>query len=322
MTRENQIYEISILGRAIWNLHSLNNEGTVGNVTEPRSVKIVDPNTKEIITTDGISGEMLKHIHSQFLWEISDKKDLCEGCKKLEPERGFKDREVKNKKDFKSASSEAIRKCVICDLHGFLFPKGNITGSRDSLIQFGWAVGKGEIARDIHTHARHAVGERGKEDSQKISTQEGEEVSQEISTQMIYHRPTRSGIYILISIFQPWKIGFNIAEMEYVCEEKRKQRYQLALKAYQAMFLRTDGAMTATRLPHTEGFEGMIVVSKTNFPTPVISPLKDSWNEEIKKINEKMQGIFELLEFKNLDEFIDKINILLDAEPYKVNFQN
>lgn len=307
MAKENQIYEIAILGRVIWNLHSLNNEGTVGNVTEPRSVKIIDPNNREIVTTDGISGEMLKHIHSQFLWEISDKKDLCEGCKKLEPERGFKDEEVKKEKDFKSASSEAIRKCVICDLHGFLFPEGKITGSRDSLIQFGWAVGKGEIARDIHTHARHAVGEKGRENKE------------EISTQMVYHRPTRSGVYILISTFQPWKISFNPAEMKYE-KVNREQRYQLALKAYQAMFLRTDGAMTATRLPHTEGFEGIIVVSKTNFPTPVISPLKDSYKEEIQEINKKLGGIFDLLEFKDLTEFIDRTNSLLDAKPYQMNF--
>lgn len=307
MAKENQIYEIAILGRVIWNLHSLNNEGTVGNVTEPRSVKIIDPNNRELVTTDGISGEMLKHIHSQFLWEISDKKELCEGCKKLEPERGFKDKGVRDKNDFKSASSEAIRKCVICDLHGFLFPEGKITGSRDSLIQFGWVVGKGEIARDIHTHARHAVGEKSRE------------TKEEISTQMVYHRPTRSGVYILISTFQPWKIGFNPVVMDYE-KVNREQRYQLALKAYQAMFLRTDGAMTATRFPHTEGFEGMIVASKTNFPTPVISPLKDSYKEEIREINEKLGGIFDLLEFKNLTEFIDRINSLLDADPYQVNF--
>jgi CRISPR/Cas system-associated endonuclease Cas1 len=36
------IFEIAILARAIWNLHSLNNEGTVGNVSEPRTVVLAD----------------------------------------------------------------------------------------------------------------------------------------------------------------------------------------------------------------------------------------------------------------------------------------
>jgi CRISPR-associated protein Cst2 len=52
-----KIYEIAILGRVTWNLHSLNNEGTVGNVTEPRNIRIIDPKTGDPVTTDGISGE-------------------------------------------------------------------------------------------------------------------------------------------------------------------------------------------------------------------------------------------------------------------------
>jgi len=305
MAKNNQIYELSILGRIIWNLHSLNNEGTVGNVTEPRSVRIIDPNTGEAITTDGISGEMLKHIHGAFLWALVNKKNLCGGCQKMEPERGFRDQKIREAKDFKEASDKAIKGCTICDLHGFLFPKGEITGSRDSLIQFGWTVGKREILRDIHTHARQAVGK-------KSGTEE------KISTQMIYHRPTRSGIYAVISVFQPWRIGLNNVNMEYVKDINRKERYQLALKTYQAMFLRTEGAMTTTRLPHAEGFEGVIVASKTNFPTPVISPRKDSYKEEVSKINEKLGGIFELLEFKSLDEFIERTNSLMEFDPYKI----
>ena len=59
------IYEIAILGRIIWDLHSLNNEGTVGNVTEPRTLILADGRQ-----TDGISGEMLKHIHAEYIWAL------------------------------------------------------------------------------------------------------------------------------------------------------------------------------------------------------------------------------------------------------------
>ena len=308
MSTKNRIYEIAILGNVVWNLHSLNNEGTVGNVTEPRSVRIINPKNKEIITTDGISGEMLKHIHFQFLWQMSDKKKLCEGCKKMEPERGFKDEVIRKKKNFQEASREAIEKCLICDLHGFLFPEGEITGSRESLINFGWAVGKGEILRDIHTHARQAVSEKERREKE------------EISTQMIYHRPTRSGLYAIVSVFQPWRIGLNNVDMSYVIKNnERKERYELALKAYQAMFLRSEGAMATTRMPHAEMFEGLIVTSKTNFPVPVISPLKEDYKEEIKKISEKLGKIFDLWEFSTLDEFIGIMNELIKCEPYEVN---
>lgn len=305
--KNNCVYEISILGRIIWNLHSLNNEGTIGNITEPRVVRVVDPNTKEVITTDGISGEMLKHIHFEFLWELTDKNNLCEGCKKMEPERSYKDDSIKEKGNIEEVLTKIIKKCLICDLHGFLFPEREIGVSRESLIHFGWVVGKGATVKDLHTHTRQAIGERQ-------STEDKE------SPQMIYHRPTRSGVYALVSVFQPWRIGLNNINMKYVKEVNRKERYKLALKAYQAMFLRTEGAMTTTRLPHAEGFEGLIIVSKTNFPTPVISPLSDSYESEIKEINKKLGNVFDVYEFQNLAEFVEKINLLMEMEPYSVNF--
>ncbi len=60
------IYEISLVGRIRIDAHSLNNEGTVGNVTEPRTIILANGEK-----TDGISGEMLKHIHAEALWQIA-----------------------------------------------------------------------------------------------------------------------------------------------------------------------------------------------------------------------------------------------------------
>jgi CRISPR-associated protein Cst2 len=311
MSKRNKekIYEIAILGRVTWNLHSLNNEGTVGNVTEPRNIRIIDPKTGDPVTTDGISGEMLKHIHAEKMWEIGNKSNFCEGCKKLEPERGFKDKDIKGAKDFATASDKAIQKCVICDIHGFLFPEGKITGSRSSVVEFGWALGlpiNGEFTRDIHTHARHAIGE-------KVKTGE------EISTQMVYHRPTRSGVYAIVSVFQPWRIGLNNVTVDYVKNIKREERYKLVLKAYQAMFARTEGAMTSTRLPHATDFSGVIIVSKNNVPVPVISPLKENYIEEVKNISKELDNNnIEILEFNSISEFVGKVNELLDKVPYSI----
>jgi len=65
MNKMNNVYEVSIMSRVMWDLHSLNNEGSVGNVTEPRTVILANG-----AKTDGISGEMLKHIHVEKMWEL------------------------------------------------------------------------------------------------------------------------------------------------------------------------------------------------------------------------------------------------------------
>lgn len=314
----NDIYEIAILGRAIWQLHSLNNEGTVGNVTEPRSIRIIDPNTKKAVTTDGISGEMLKHIHTEIMWALDDKSNLCDACKVLNPEKfnfAIKAKKV-NVKDVEDAIKQALETCDICDLHGFLIEKP--TASRKSTIEFGWALGIPEIYRDIHTHARHALGEKGKVNK----NQENEEES--ISTQMVYHRPTRSGIYAIISVFQPWRIGLNEARHDKYTYDAdngiRERRYQLALRAYQILFTRPEGAMTTTRLPHVEDFSGVIVYSIRPMPVPIVSPLMDSYITEIKNIAESLDKSLEVIEFNSIADFATKIGELAKKKPYKMEF--
>ncbi len=303
-----KIYEVSILGRATWDLHSLNNEGTVGNVTEPRTVVLAD-GTK----TDGISGEMLKHIHAAKMWELEkNKKNLCEACKVLEPtriDRFFQTMKREDRKNytFEKATEKAIKECAICDLHGFLVQTP--TGSRTSTIEFGWALGVPKIYRDIHIHARHALGEKAREKS----SEEGSE-----TTQMIYHRPTRSGTYAIVSLFQPWRIGLNNVNFDYNVDlEERKRRYKLSLKAYQAMFLRMDGAMTTTRLPHTEEFEGTIIVTNDNFPAPVISPLRNEYKETLKAIKSQIDAL-EILEFNNISDFVNKIEEISGKDLYTI----
>ncbi len=297
----NGLYEISILGKVGWNLHSLNNEGSVGNVTEPRTVILANG-----IKTDGISGEMLKHIHVEKMWELeNDKNSLCESCKILEPARADKSKNVKSKDSAITAVQQALKDCKICDVHGFLVQKPTV--ARPSTIEFGWALGIPEVYRDVHLHARHAIGEK--------ETIEGEE---DKSSQMVYHRPTRSGVYAIVSLFQPWRVGLNNVNLSYeVSDEERKLRYQLVLKAYQSMFLRTDGAMTTTRLPHTENFEGIIVISRTNYPTPVISPLNNDYKEEMNKIKDATKSI-DVMEFNSLSDFVTKINGISQENLYKI----
>ncbi len=328
MSENECVYEIAILGRAVWQLHSLNNEGTVGNVTEPRSVRIIDPNTKKAVTTDGISGEMLKHIHTEIMWILSDKNNLCAACRVLNPEKfnfAIKTGKVKAK-DVENVLTQALQTCDMCDVHGFLIEKP--TTSRKSTIEFGWAFGIPEVYRDIHTHARHALGEKKSKESEN---QESEEETG-VSTQMVYHRPTRSGVYAIISVFQPWRIGLNEARQNRytydVNDDVRKRRYKLVLKAYQLLFTRPEGAMTTTRLPHVEDFSGIIVYSTKPIPVPVITPLKDNYIDEIKTIaknlvsekdEEENETSLKVVEFKDIADFTEKINELINKKPYKID---
>ncbi|MEM3112475.1 MAG: hypothetical protein QXY90_05495 [Candidatus Anstonellales archaeon] len=100
-------------------------------------------------------------------------------------------------------------------------------------------------------------------------------------------------------------------------EDMQKSRYQLAMNAYKATFMRTDGAMTSTRMPHTEAIEGIVVTSETNFPVPIISPLKDGFAEEIESLVKKQKGLTHQ-KFINFTELFNIINELGDKEIFKL----
>ncbi|HZP27029.1 MAG TPA: DevR family CRISPR-associated autoregulator [Dehalococcoidia bacterium] len=289
MTTNDAVFEIGLMMRATWDLHSLNNEGTVGNVSEPRTVVLAD-GTK----TDGVSGEMLKHLHTFNVWLAERQKDrFCPACQRLQPQKADlpEYRRTFSGTDNVTAMARAISNCILCDLHGFLLQAPAI--SRRSTVEFGWAVGLPEVYRDIHVHARHAVAERMQREEREEARREreerrrrGEEVEpEEVAAQMVYHRPTRSGVYAVVSLFQPWRIGLNEITYEYAIDDaSRLARYRLGLEGYRNLLQRGDGAMTSTRLPHIEGVEGIIAVSRQNAPAPVISPLREDYSQQLEAL--------------------------------------
>ena len=291
----NEVYEIGIVGRIRIDAHSLNNEGTVGNVTEPRTIVLADGRK-----TDGISGEMLKHIHTEAFWQLAKERNvtLCQACQTLRPEKANKNPNVTNVKEAEGALNEAL-KCALCDIHGFLVEKPTL--SRKSTIEFGWAIAIPErFYRDIHVHTRVAPGEKGREAE---------------TEQMIYNRPTRSGVYAFVSIFQPWRIGLNEINYGYVPnDEDRKQRYDLVIDAYKAMLSRLEGAMTTTRLPHTSEIEGLIIIATNAMPVPLISPLKDDYKEQIEKIVKPKN----IQKFDSLATALQELDKLKIYQPYKL----
>src|SRR5437867_1315816 len=61
------LYSVSISGRVILDLHSLNNEGSEGNQLNARQVYIVtgDGRNPTPANVNAISGDMLKHIQTE-----------------------------------------------------------------------------------------------------------------------------------------------------------------------------------------------------------------------------------------------------------------
>ncbi len=281
------VFEIAILGRAVWNLHSLNNEGTVGNVTEPRTVILAD-GTK----SDGISGEMLKHVHAQNVWLLApDKSVFCPPCRTLRPQRADANKQLaKSRQQAADILDAALNLCALCDLHGFLRTEEAIP--RSSTVEFGWAVGIPDaFYRDVHVHARHEVEGRVR----------AREQAEETPVQMVYHRPTRSGVYAIVTVFAPWRIGLNEITYRYAKGVDRQARYRLAMDAYKATFARAHGAMTSTRLPHFEEFKGAVVVSTRNFPVPTPSPLRPEYLGALDRLSKATEGV-EVHSFTALDE--------------------
>ena len=295
-------------------------------MVEPRTLKLADGTT-----TDGVSGEMLKHVHAAYIWALqANKSKFCPACRVLEPMRAEWNPHVTDagNNNVKTATDQALRDCILCDLHGFLVQRPTV--HRDSTVQFGWAVGlREQVYRDIHQHARHAVGERGREEPQPMSeeapqaetgeTAQVPKAARPITAQMLYSRPTRSGIYALVSLFQPWRIGLNTITYQYPEGLDRQERYQLALQAYQTMFWRTDGAMTTTRLPHLEAFEGVLVIARQNIPVPVVSPLKDKYQAEIEDLAKASDNAFEYKLFNDLTGFVKELRQLEGDQPYTLS---
>jgi len=322
MAEQEQVFEIAIVGRVIWNLHSLNNEGTIGNVTEPRTVVLWD-GTK----TDGVSGEMMKHIHAFWTWLQAKENNLplCFACQSFQPQRAdAASRDLpRDRGQEANALTQVLERCVLCDLHGFLVQRPTI--HRQSTVEFGWVVGVQEqIHRDLHIHARHAMGLQGTEQEGSAGEEEvsGEEVRQaqpEVTAQMLYHRPTRSGVYAFVTLFQAWRIGLNEVNYTYALndENDRKKRYELALTAYEWTFKRPDGAMTATRLPHIEGAEGLVLVAKTAVPVPLLSPLREDYRQQLRDLAQK-QGV-EVCEFDDLVKLTEILSELRQLNPFKLS---
>ena len=102
MNKKQSVYSLSICGRAILDMHSLNNEGGEGNQIATRMVNVVyrDHASGEykLATVNAVSGDMFKHIQAEHLYLLAKGElPLCQGCQKFSASRILDDGDFMSK---------------------------------------------------------------------------------------------------------------------------------------------------------------------------------------------------------------------------------
>ncbi len=311
------ISSISINGRVTLNLHALNNEGGEGNQLLTRQVTIIDENGKPV-TVNAISGDMLKHIQAEHLYNIAKEEDLdlCSACKMFNANRITAAPEFTAKFNSKTPDTDVldllIKTCTVDDLEGILVTHHNKNVPRKSIAEFGWLVGVPETNKtENFFHVKFVSDSRNvvKDDS-------GSNLGQ-----TPFHRPANSGIYALVANFDVCRIGFNDISKEYpISEEARQARYKAFLKSILYTFIKMRGAHRNTQNPHVMNFEGIITYSQNSIPAPTVSPLESDYLEEISTIIQNLNSLkpnsIKGIKFDNISDFTQKmVKIIQDSDP-------
>lgn len=304
-----KIQNLTLVGRLSINLASLNNEGTEGNATQPRTATIVDDG--ELFTVPVISGDMLKYWHVKHLCAIAQDRKLPlsennarknPNPNRLKAELAKHEWVIKNVPDAKEwkGSLDSDQKdfleqqlyrlvaesCAVTDAHGLLITevapsnkdgknifKGNVAVARTSRIQTGFMTGiPRKNATGHYFHAKY-VSKRTGIKSRESTAGEG---------QNIFTRPATSAHFAIVINVDLAGLGFNDAANEYVIsKEEQKKRKKAVLDALSYTLMNQPGANSSQQFPHIMGFEGAITTSINRSPAPSASPIKDDYLETL-----------------------------------------
>lgn len=258
------------------NVHDLNNEAVVGNVTEIRVMEFLDESGNRI-EAPAVSGRMLKHWHYEGMRHLIlngpySSVSLCAGCKAGEPIRPAT---INNNNLVQVAISEteAIKTCCICDIHGYLIARGGegegrgTSARRVSRAMFSWlmpVLGTDTAQKQvIHTRV-----------SQQQTSSEGEQAAQ-----MIFNKSYASGIYAFVSALDVDRISLIESNLgspnPYAVDDSsgRKDRIKVAIEAYRYLISGQIGASLSHAIPHMNPIEILVAYSETRpLPFPV-SPI-------------------------------------------------
>jgi len=325
-----KLNSISINGRLTLNMHSLNNEGHEGNQILTRQVTIVDQHGNPATVT-AVSGDMLKHIMSEHFWMIAKEEglNLSETSKTFNANR-IKASDIKTTRQDTQTdiTDDIIVTCSLCDVAGFMLTEfGNF--SRKSVAEFGWLIALPESNQtENYFHAKYITDGNGKlrkEESAGAAEEDDEERKAENIGQNIFHRPANSGVYAFVGNFEISRLGYNDISKNYaLSDDEREKRYKALVKSILYTFIKPKGAMRNTQNPHILNFEGIITTSASVCPAPTVSPLNNSYIEEIRIVKESLNkianGSIDCMEFNSLSEFSKKmVEIINNNKPYKLN---
>ncbi|MER3543440.1 MAG: DevR family CRISPR-associated autoregulator [Chloroflexota bacterium] len=310
------VYSLSICGRAILDMHSLNNEGGEGNQIATRMVNVVyrDRTTGEykLATVNAVSGDMFKHIQAEHLYLLSrGNLPLCQGCQKFSASRILDDSGFMGQLPPQDSAviDALLKRCALDDLEGNLIAKGARSVPRKSVAEFGWVVGVPDYTTtESYFHVRYAA-ERG-------------ERAEEAQQQAIFHRPASSGVYAIVANFEMARIGFNDISQQYaIPDDEREKRYLAFMESILYTFIEPNGAMRGTQNPHIVEFEGVVTATNQVMPAPALSPLDENYRQGVEQVasalNDLKPGAVAVYRFDSMGQFAEVMKGLIqDSRPY------
>ncbi len=322
------IYSLSISAQAVLDMHSLNNEGGEGNQIQTRMVNIVDKSGR-LYNVNAVSGDMFKHIQAEHFFHIAaGRLPLCAGCREFNANRISADAEftafVNNKGVTDAAATDQLlRTCALDDLAGNLVTSGGRSLPRKSVVEFGWVIALPEAsATDSYFHVKYA----SERSDDRREADEAEAARGANLGQAIFHRPASSGVYALVTTVETARIGFNDITQRYaIDDQQRLARHKALLESLLFAFIQPNGAMRSTQHPHLVDFRGVIGLSSQIVPAPTISPLNESYAEQLAEIAAELNRIrpqaITLQPFASLAEFTHVMTDLVESTvPYKLQY--
>jgi CRISPR-associated protein Cst2 len=297
-------YSISISGLLSLQLHALNNEGNEGNQSLTRRYYIIQPGMEEPEYVNGISGDMLKHIQAEHLHRIAIESGLklSAGGRQFNPDRIgydldknlpiFTDQDT----DLAAKTGKVIQLCALSDLQGFMVTeKKGQTLKRESVIEFGTVVGLPSLVKtQSYFHAKYGV-----------------------DNPTPYNVQVSSGLYATVLNIEAFRIGYNPHTFNYSIDvTERKQRLDALLKSVLYTYMQPNGAKRNTHLPHPDAFAGVITLSTSRCPAPMISPLEKTYQSQIHSLAATLNHLngadtIHCFDFDNIAEFADQIEKLM-----------
>jgi len=297
------VASLSIAARATLDMHSLNNEGGEGNQIQTRMVDIVD-HKGELHNVNAISGDMLKHVLMEhFYRQARDQHvSLCQSCQRFNVNRINADKEFLARAEGKEGKrmSDAdfidsmLQTCAIDDVAGILVTEKRSL-PRKSISEFGWVLGlPNKVNTNSYFHAKY-VAERSVE--KRAEDAENQKTGANLG-QSIFHRPASSGIYAVVCHLELSRIGYNDIKQEYaISDDERQKRASLLLESLLYTFIELNGAMRSNQLPHLVALEGVLTMSSSPIPAPLISPLiggdedSNAYRAQVKEIVTALNGV-------------------------------